>query len=92
MRFEWDPDKASENLRKHGVRFSSETLAVFDDDLSITISDEGSDSSEPRFVTIGMGARGRLLVVVYCYRGEGIRVISARSAEPREREEYAAQL
>ena len=86
-----DPDKASDNFRKHGVLLSTEALAMFDDDFAITIADD-SDPSEPRFVTIGLGAKGHLLVVAYCYRGDDIRLISARPAEPRERQEYGVQL
>jgi len=88
--FEWDPRKAAGNLRKHGVRFS-ETISVFSDDLAITIYDDGSDADERRYLTIGMGIKGRLLVVVYCYRGENIRIISARTADRGEREQYGAQ-
>jgi len=43
---------------------------------------------EERFVTIGMDALGRILVVVYTWRGERLRLISARKATPRERSEY----
>ena len=49
------------------------------------------DPNEQRFTTLGMGATGRLLVVVYTWRGEVIRIISARPAEPHEREEYEAE-
>ena len=59
-----------------------------DDSHAITITDDESDPGEQRFVTLGMGAAGRLLVVVYTYRGENIRIISARPAEPHEREQY----
>ena len=88
MGFEWDPQsKAGINFRRHGVHMP-EAIPVFDDPYAITITDEESDPSERRFVTIGMGAVGRLLVVVYTYRGENIRIISARPAEPHERKEY----
>ena len=50
-----------------------------------------SDPEEQRFVALGMGAAGRLLVVVYAWRGENIRIISARPAEAHEREEYEAE-
>ena len=87
--FEWDEQsKAGLNFRKHGVRMP-EAIPVFDDPFAITITDE-SDPNEQRFVTLGMGAVGRLLVVVYTYRGEDIRIISVRPAEPQEREEYEA--
>lgn len=87
MALDWDPLKAEANFKKHGVRFS-ETEPVFEDDAAMTIADDESDPSERRFITIGAGAKGTLLVVVYCYRGEDIRLISARVAEPRERRQY----
>ncbi len=87
MAFEWDAGKAEANHRKHGVWFS-ESLPVFEDDEAITITNDDSDPYEVRFVSIGTGAKGRILVAVYCYRGENIRVISARVAEPHERGQY----
>lgn len=87
MRFEWDPRKAEANFRKHGVRFS-ETETVLEDEYAITIADDSSDPGEHRFVSMGMGVKGSLLVVVYCYRGENIRIISARLAESLERSQY----
>jgi uncharacterized DUF497 family protein len=68
-----------------------ETIPVFDDPYAITVTDEESDPNEERFVTLGMGATGRLLVVVYTHRGVNIRIISVRPAEPHEREQYGAQ-
>lgn len=92
MRFEWDEEnKAGANYRKHGVRLP-EAEPVFDDPHAITITDDESDPQEQRFVTLGLGLKGRLLVVVYCYRGDNIRIISARPAEPHEHEEYESQL
>ncbi len=92
MAFEWDADKARENVRNHdGVRFE-ESRAVFDDPYAITISDDESDPFENRFVSIGMSALGRVLVVACTYRGENIRIISARLAMPHERAEYEAGL
>jgi len=89
--FEWDEEgKAGINFRKHGVRMP-EAILVFDDPYAITIADEESDPNEQRFITLGMGALGRLLVVVYTWRGEDIRIISARPAEAHEREEYEAE-
>ena len=85
--FEWDARKAEANYRKHGVWFS-ESLPVFEDDDAVTITDDDSDPHEVRFVSIGMGAKGRVLVVVYCYRGENVRIISARMAELQERIQY----
>ena len=87
MEFEWDLQKADANYKKHGVRFA-ESLPVFEDDQAITITDEDSDPHEVRFVSIGIGAKGRVLVVVYCYRGKKVRVISVRIAKSRERLQY----
>jgi uncharacterized DUF497 family protein len=89
--FEWDEaSKAGMNFRKHGVRMP-EAIPVFDDPYAITITDDESDPEEQRFVTIGTGAIGRLLVVVYSWRGESIRIISARPADAHEREQYEAE-
>ena len=90
MGFEWDEgNKAGINFRKHGVRMP-EAIPVFDDPYAITIMDDESDASEQRFITLGIGAAGRLLVVAYTWRGENIRIISARPADTHEREAYEA--
>ena len=83
MPFEWHVQKAEANYKKHGVRFS-ESL----DDCAITVVDTESDPGEMRFVSIGMGVKGRVLVVIYTYRGANIRIISARLAEPHESKQY----
>ena len=70
MGFEWDEAaKAGINYRKHGIRMPG-AIPVFDDPYAITITDDESNSDEQRYVTLGMGAIGRLLVVVYTWRGE----------------------
>lgn len=92
MRFEWDEaSKAGLNFVKHGVRLP-EAIPVFDDPYAITITDDDSALGEQRFITLGVGAKGRILVVAYAYRGENIRIISARAAQPHEREEYVKAL
>ena len=58
--FEWDPTKAVGNSRKHGVRFSK-SVGVFNDDAAITVRDDESDTHEQRFVTVGVGLKGRIL-------------------------------
>jgi len=89
--FEWDESgKAGINFRKHGVRMP-EAIPVFDDPYAITIADDESGPPEQRFVTLGIGATGRLLVVVYTWRGQNIRIVSARRAEAHERERYEAE-
>lgn len=87
---EWDPNKAASQRSKAWGQFS-EAPGVFSDDYAITIKDEESDPDEQRFVTLGMGIKGRVLAVVYCYSGENIRIISARPAGRSEREQYKAQ-
>lgn len=87
MDYEWDPAKAEANLAKHGVRFA-DAVIVFSDDAALTIDDPYPD--EERFVTIGIDAMARILVVVWTWRGETtIRLISARRATRRERRQYA---
>ena len=89
---EWDDDsKALLNYRNHGVYFS-EAVPVLDDPYSLIITDDESDPTEQRFVVLGVGALGRILVVVYTHRQAKIRIISARPAEPHERKEYEEQL
>jgi uncharacterized DUF497 family protein len=69
-----------------------EAIPAFDDPNAITVADDESEPNERRSVTLGMGAAGRLLVVVYTWRGENIRIISARLAAPHERNQYRAEL
>jgi uncharacterized DUF497 family protein len=83
--FEWDPAKAAANLRRHGVDFA-DAATVFQDEHAITLPDPSS--AEQRFITMGVDATGRLLVVVYTWRADRIRIISARPATRRERRNY----
>ena len=75
MDYEWDPKKAISNLKKHEVGFA-DAVTVFADDRALTLDD--SEPEEERHITIGMDALGRVLVVVYTWRGDRIRIISAR--------------
>lgn len=68
-----------------------EAIPVFDDPWAITVIDDEADPNEQRFVTMGVGTTGRLLVVAYTWRGVNIRIISVRPAEAREHEKYEAQ-
>ena len=86
MRIEWDPAKAKSNLRKHGISFSDVEPAFFDDS-ALSIPDPFS-SAEQRFILVGRDALGRVATIVYTYRGEHIRVISARPASRAERNTY----
>jgi hypothetical protein len=85
--FRWDARKAAANLKKHGIDFH-EAATVLHDTLSTTFPDEAHSSFEPRFVTVGMSSRGRILVVVHTERGNMIRIISARRATRQERRFY----
>jgi uncharacterized DUF497 family protein len=85
VEFEWDERKARTNLRRHRVDFA-DAATVFEDDRAVTVADE--DPDEERFSTVGLDALGRDLVVIYTMRGKRIRIISARRATRREREEY----
>ena len=87
LTFEWDEKKADENLRKHGVSFE-EAKAVFNDPFSVTIYDPDHSSDEQRYIDIGLSLKGRLIVVLYCERGETIRLISSRKATREEQRYY----
>ena len=87
MEFEWDPAKARENKRVHGIDFAV-AVDVFDDENAITIEDLDAEG-EQRFKSLGMDGLGRLLVVVYTYRGGKIRLIAAWKASRRQEKHYA---
>jgi uncharacterized DUF497 family protein len=87
--FEWDKSKAKENQAKHGISFA-DTFAVFDDPNAVTIED--IERSEQRYITIGMDAFGRILVVVYTWREDNIRIISARKAVRYEVRQYEGEI
>jgi uncharacterized protein len=85
MSYQWDDRKAAANLEKHGIDFA-DAVSVFSDDLAITICDERFD--EERFITIGLDAFGRVLLVVYTCRDQEVRLISARKATRSELIQY----
>jgi len=84
--YEWDPQKAQANFSKHGVDFA-DAIGALEDDLGLTIQDSRSEGEE-RFITLGAGPAGQLLVVVYTWREEVIRIVSARRSTPNERRSY----
>jgi uncharacterized DUF497 family protein len=86
MEFEWDLVKARSNLKKHGISFS-DVEPVFYDQHAISMADPGV-SVEERFILVGMDALGRIVVVAYTYRGNSIRIISARKATKSEKKSY----
>jgi len=85
VEFEWDPRKAATNFDKHGVDFA-DAVGALEDELALTMPDPGR--AEARFLTMGRDPSGRLLVVAFTWRGERIRIISARAATRRERRQY----
>ena len=86
MLTEWDPGKARLNVRKHGVSFA-DAVAPLEDEGALTMRDPSS-YDEDRWVTMGRDVLGRVLVVVYTWRGESVRLISALKATARERRRY----
>ncbi|MBI3246475.1 MAG: BrnT family toxin [Deltaproteobacteria bacterium] len=89
MFYEWDPAKAATNRRKHGIDFA-DAVGVFADEYALRREDPDA-VDEQRFVALGWDTLGRPVVVVYTYRGEDIRLISARKATKKEREYYARE-
>ena len=89
LRFEWDPRKAQQNARKHGVTFEDAQSAFFDED-GLVMADPDHSQAEERFVLLGATARAKLVVVCHCHRGpdDVIRLISARRANRREHATY----
>jgi uncharacterized DUF497 family protein len=87
MDFEWDDAKAESNELKHGVSFV-EAMTVFADPLALTGYDPDHSVGEDRYITMGLSAAGRLLVVSHTDRGEAVRIISAREATRTERRDY----
>jgi uncharacterized DUF497 family protein len=83
----WDPLKAVENLAKHGVSFD-EAREALNDPLGRELDDPEHSLGEHRLVRFGETARGRLLAVSYALRHDTLRVISARAATRREKQQY----
>jgi uncharacterized DUF497 family protein len=84
--FEWDQAKAAENYKNHGITFEQATR-VFADPFAIERLDARENYGEDRFNILGM-VDGRLLFVAFTLRGDIIRIISARGAEPHEKRKY----
>jgi uncharacterized DUF497 family protein len=87
MQFEWDPEKARLNLKKHGIAFD-EAATVFYDPLAATFPDPDHSKGEHRLITIGVSSQHRLLVVAHTERRRAIRIINARPATAHERKRH----
>ena len=85
--FEWDPKKATSNLKDHGVSFE-EATSVFGDIVALNMLDPDHSEGEQRFVVLGMSDKSRLVVVSYSERPPRTRIISARLATSHERRNY----
>ena len=83
--FEWDSEKEQDNIREHGIDFET-AERVFFDCFRMERHDDDSSDSEDRWQT--MGFFEDVLFVVYTERGDVIRIMSARIAEPFERRIY----
>jgi uncharacterized protein len=88
-KFEWDAKKNATNRRKHGISFEEAKTAFLDDNARV-IPDPEHSADEERFVLLGLSISVRVLVVCHCYRQRGnvIRIISARKADPDEIDQY----
>lgn len=83
LQIEWDADKAEQNIKRHnGITFE-EAATCFDDEFAFIYPDD-----EVRDILIGYSTRNRLLLIVFTERGDVVRIISARRAEPKERKQY----
>ena len=89
VNYQWDPHKAAANIKKHGVEFA-DAVGVFEDETALWQEDIG-DHDEERFVALGTDFVGRILVIVFTFRDENIRIISARKATESERKTYESQ-
>jgi hypothetical protein len=90
MKITWDSKKAGANPKNHdGITFE-EAQYVLLDPFALTREDSDSED-EQRFITLGMGGKGRILMIVYTYRDETIRLISAWKANEPQRRRYENQ-
>jgi len=87
IEFEWDPAKAEEDSRKHGVTFE-EAATVFADMLARIFDHPEHSADESREIIAGYSERQRLLLVSFTERAPKVRIISARPATRRERQRH----
>lgn len=88
LKFEWDLEKAILNINKHGVSFE-EATTVFNDEYAILLDDPDHSIQEERFLLLGTSANAQIMIVCHCIRYDSvIRIISARKATKKEREQY----
>ena len=86
VEYGWDPAKAKTNFTKHKIHIA-DAVGALEDESALSIRDPYTEEEE-RWITLGMDSFGRLLVVVFTWRQQKIRVISARQATPGDRRQY----
>ena len=90
LQFEWDEDKAAQNLAKHGVSFLAAAV-IFANEIIERIDDR-EDCGELRFIALGR-VEADIYRVAYTWRGEKvIRIITAQKASKYERETYYREI
>jgi uncharacterized DUF497 family protein len=88
MQFEWDIEKATSNLKKHGVSFE-EAQTVFGDSFARIFDDEQHSFDERRNGIVGHSAENRLLIISFTEKeNDTMRIISARVTTPTERSKH----
>jgi uncharacterized DUF497 family protein len=87
IRFRWDEAKARLNIKNHdGVSFEQAAQVFFDPFVQYQ---DASRNNEKREGALGCDFGFRILFVVHLeIEDEFIRIISARKAEPHERDNY----
>ena len=91
LKFEWSEEKDRANYFKHGLSFDR-AKTIWADKGALEFYDFPHSVAEDRFVRIGVSAEGEILTVVYCMRGQRVRLISARHATKNEKVIYARRL
>jgi hypothetical protein len=93
IEFTWNADKATANLKKHGVSFE-EAQSVFYDDFAVQFYDAHPSTTEDRFLMLGMSSQARIIIVCHCEQeaGHTIRIISARKATKNECQHYPGNI
>jgi hypothetical protein len=94
--FEWDPEKATENRKKHGVTFEQAATA-FRDPRALSLYDKEHSETEDRWITLGLSASAGLVVVHHTYEEQDehtvrIRIVSSRKATRREIAQYSKEM
>ena len=87
--FEWDPRKADNNFRKHGISFEEASTAFYDEHARLMYDPDHSES-EDRYILLGVSEESQLLMVCHLYKENDrlIRIVSARPATKDERRQY----